>query len=365
MRFFVIIGLFVGAIVFMGFAFSRNLDKVKSGEAVSEPEAIEIAPASVDLSSVEVGDVTIDNPVPLSLPPSSGFKSGSYLFKNRVVPVFPSDFQIDDLVVSTDLSSNTWFWVAPKGLDFDIFAFARSYDHSLNDLDLDFVLIAISEDWLKSRGISALFAEGENFLSGLDLDFDRAGLTLSYKGLRVDVGASNSRSKVRVVTSPSVRCVVGRPWRFRTIQRIPFQVTSDTETSVRTSTEFIEAGLTLSGTVHALRDSFRLILNQENSSPVASVDGPPVIESQELTTALDLEWDRWSVAGGVRARRFERVRGIFGSRSLDAHDHIVVFVRPRNNVQASIPVAVPVSDDPLLYEHPYDEHLLLPPLPSK
>jgi len=145
---------------------------------------------------------------------------------------------------------------------------------------------------------------------------------------------------------------------------------------VSTAYEYRDVGLGLDGTVRKMEGgTYRIELTQRNGSVEATTGRdaavPPQLREQVLKTALLLEVGRWACVGGVRSWRTETKKRLLGSEEREEQDLLLVFVRPRQFLQA-IPRAWPVGPKPAHLEDlgvdPWEMdagmHLLLPPKPE-
>ncbi len=348
----------VVALVFLGLkAFNRIIggktgeqpteQVVDSGEV--EPPALPEARTGFQRSVYQAAMGPEDHRVPVAR------RAAVYVFEHRNAPTPP--FQStrqgngrnveDRLNVAIDEATNAWILQGPV---FEVEQFerlAKELDKQQTEVDLDFLLVAVNEDVVRSWGITMQFQEGAGWLSALGVTYSGAQLTLGAGDFSISADLTKADSGVRLVSAPVIRCVTGDPWRFSADQQVPIQVLQRGEGVVSTAYEYRSVGLGLTGTIRRAGDrAFRLELEQRNGTVDTASrpdDGePPQLREQLLQTSIRVEVGRWACAGGVRTWRTENGKGIFGKRSDEAQELLLVFVRPRmflGGVRPAIPVA--------------------------
>ena len=282
-----------------------------------------------------------------------------YTFKNRPVPPPPfgraesglgSSADRRGLELSVDSGANSWILRGSPQQVEQLKRIASIVDVEQTELDLDFLLIAVSEDWLRSIGVSAAYQEGAAWLPSFSLDASGASLRIASDAFSIDVSAQASNSSARLVSSPVVRCVTGEPWQFSADQQIPVAALQRSEGVVSTSYNYQSIGLGFSGTVQKAgpKGAYRLNLNQRNGNvenTVKDATAPPAFRSQMLQTSLVIELGRWSCIGGVSSWSIEKQKKLFGASEKEAQDLLLIFVRPRDSLNVA-PRAYPVGTPP-------------------
>lgn len=301
--------------------------------------------------------------------------SGIYTFERRNVPPPPfgnSPSDPDGLRIAVDQVTNSWLFRGPWPDVEQAKRMASALDQAQAEIDLDFVLLAVSEDVVKSWGFGVQFREGASWLSALGLEYSGATLTIASGDWSFTADLRDASSGVRLLSSPVVRCMTGEPFNFATDQQVPVESLSRSEGVVTSAFEYRPIGLGLSGVVRQAGDRFRLQLLQRNGAVDAlaeTTEGqPPTLREQQLETVLQLELDRWACAGGVRSWRDESGKGLLGRRKDESQDLLLVFVRPRVSLASSPawPAGRPDLDPALtdLGPLPGPDGSLLPPRPA-
>lgn len=318
-------------------------------------------------------------PVPSSLVPSNGSPSASglvdplesinppvlvevigvYTFKNRPVPpgLFGRDRSVvgagkdsNGLEMSVDAGSNSWVLRGPPGEVEEVKRIASIIDVEASELDLDFCLVGVSNDWLRSFGLSMAWRSGAAWISQFTLGGDGSTLRLSSGNFAVDVDLELADSQVRLVSAPVIRCITGEPWEFTADQEVPIPTLSRSEGVVSTAYQYQQVGLGFQGTAYRAGPpgAFRLEVEQRNGSVEGTSDAsdvPPRIKSQTLKSSLVVEVDKWSCLGGVTSWRVERQKRLFGVADSEEQELLLVFVRARDSL-AVPPKAIPVVQGP-------------------
>jgi len=332
--------------------------------------------------------------VPLGVPvqppadPNANLKSPSvetilvYTFRNRPVPPPPfgrdksaigSSRDANGLELSVDQGANSWIMRGPSTEVMEVARIAEVVDVVQDELDLDFLLITVSETWLRSFGVSAAYQEGAAWLPSFSLSDGSGGLRLASGGFAVDLTASMSDSSASVYSAPVVRCVTGEKWSFGADREIPIESTTRADGVQQSSYSYRSVGLGFSGSLAKAgpKGAYRLQVEQRNGDVESSggVDKlPPVIRSQLLQTSLVVEIGRWSCVGGVSSWRKEKKKRLIGVSDSEEQNLLLVFVRPRDALSLA-PVAHAVGQgpehlDPLTgnaWDLGPDESALLPP----
>jgi len=280
-----------------------------------------------------------------------------YRFLNRDVPGAPFDRVQNNagkpdehgVEISVDKGANAWVIRGPIVEVEQMMSIAQGLDLEQDQLDLDFVLVALSEDYVRSWGVTALFKDGASYLSAFNLDVSGLSLTLSHGASSITFNAQDSNTFARVVSSPVVRAVTGEKWEFSADTQVPVPTLQRSEGVVSTAYEYRKVGLGLSGTIaRAPRGQYRMHLEQRNGTvdtPGKDSTVPPQLREQVLQTSAVLDVARWSCVGGVRSWQSETEKGFFGKSVKETQELLLVFCRPRFQLEA-VPRALPADSTP-------------------
>gem|GEM_PF-6827047 len=287
-------------------------------------------------------------------------RSGGYRFFNRAVPVPPnaSRSQNAESQIIQDSQSNSWRWIATE-VQSEVFTqLASSLDVSGTEMDLDFVLLAVSEDGVNELGLTGLFRDGASFRTLGDLGFSTAGLSLGFKGVQLDFSAEKLLAHSRVVSAPFVRVLSGQEFRFESVDEVPVESTVVSDGISQTSFQFRRVGLRFNGTASAIASRASFELNVESGSVGdAGTNGVPSFRTDSSSVSGFLEWARWSLVAGLVVDSETERKGFLSRSSQSTSDLLLVFVRPRLNFPSETPPPLPSSpvgiglkwaDDPML-----------------
>jgi len=258
------------------------------------------------------------------------------------------------MIVQKDPASNSWVWIGGPVLAAQIFDLAKSYDVRQVEMDLEFVLVLMSTEKLRARGVSLFYSDRANWLDYLSLSGDAGSLRISSGGFGAELAYQDNNTGVSLLSQPVVRCIDGEPWKFSTDSEVPVPHSEVVDGVIRQSLDFRTVGFGLSGTVHIVGDDILLRVEQRNGSiaPTTTENASaPTFSVQGLSTALRLGWWEWSVMGGIQVDKEELRRGIFKSSVQSSSDYLVIFVRPRLSLDAP-PKAMPAAARPDSREHP-------------
>lgn len=275
---------------------------------------------------------------------------GHYRFKNRLVPEAPHFLKDDTksgMVVDRDETSNSWVWIGTPLLGAQILDLASSYDIEQMEVDLEFCLVLISTDRLKSNGLSLFYQRHATWLNSLSLTGDADSLLVSTGAGAVRFDFANNDSGVTLLSQPVIRCVDGQAWQFANDSEVPVPKSDTVNGVTQNSVEFHATGFGLTGTMHVVGDQILLKVNQRNGSispATAASYNVPTFNNQKMETTLALKLWRWAVLGGIQVDK-EQIKKTFFSKTVESTtDYLIVFVRARDSLVAP-PKAVPVADD--------------------
>jgi len=221
-------------------------------------------------------------------------------------------------------------------------------------------------------------------LTGVSASTSGAAFNLIEKGIGVTVQALQTTSDVEVLATPRVLVVSGQEAFIQAVDEIPYTEITDTSTggdSAMTSTEFKEAGITL--TVKATltdEDQILLAINAEqsinagiNSSLGINV---PVVNKRAAKTVLLMRDGQVLVMSGLRQRETKLtvskipllgdlpiIGGLFSNDKTEVeHSELLVFISPHiykdngptkqqmerfNEIKDKPPLELPDRDRPL------------------
>ncbi len=135
-----------------------------------------------------------------------------------------------------------------------------------------------------------------SFTSGLGFTFGRIGGTTL--NLDVRLLAMESAGRGRTISAPKVLTLDNKEATIKQVTLIPFQVTEEGTTSIKTE----EAGIELSVTPHITRDErVRMEIHAEKGAPDWSntVAGNPAIDTNTADTELFVDDSQTVVIGGI------------------------------------------------------------------
>jgi hypothetical protein len=308
-----------------------------------------------------------------------------YVFKNRAVP--PPPFGRNDSTVGTkadqrgfqmseDTVANAWVMRGPVSEVQQVEHIAMALDLEQTEMDLDFVLVALSETWVNSYGLSAYFNEGASWLNSFQLDSSGAVLNFGAGDLHFTASLQSNNSDARIVSCPVVRAVTGEPWKFSADTSVPIAQLQRSEGVVSTNYEYREVGLGLEGVIRkAGDDQLRMEIKQRNGSIVdgtAAAGAPPSLREQVLETVVVVQPQHWSCVGGVRSWKTVVKKHLLGNDREEEQELLLIFCRPRYFLQG-VPRAWPVGEPPphlsdwgkVPWEGSDDMNPLLPPKPNR
>lgn len=288
---------------------------------------------------------------------------GSYQFKNRIVPATPDALRGEQSAKArceTDISSNSWIWLCTPFQALQIKQLAETMDRKQLEMDLEFCLVLMNQDRIRSRGLSVLYDESATWLNALHLDGDTGSLRLATNGFALDLTLDHSDGAASIVSCPVIRVMESSPWNYSIDSEIPIPRSDIVDGTVRNAFEYHKVGFGLSGNVTVAGNQVILALEQRNGNVAertAVENRPPEFSTQELKTTVRLAWWEWSVLGGIHIDRTSLVTGIFKKEIKSTSDYLVIFVRPRLALSAP-PKAVPLANG---RSSNRETHPLLPP----
>lgn len=346
-------GLGFCAIKVYGYFADKAKPRPKVESSASSPEAV---PAPVAAPAPEsFSPSAIPSRIESSALPA--LEIGSYTFKNRSAPVAPAFLKAQDsrVVVETDPASNSWVWMGSPLFSDQIRRLGEAFDRAQTEMDLEFVLVLVSTDHLKSKGLSIFYEEKASFLDVLSLSGDAGSLRISSGGWSVGLDFQDSNSGVSLLSQPVVRCLDGNAWEFATDTDVPIPRSEFVDGVLRNLVDYRKIGFGLSGVVRIVGNQILLEVEQRNGSvnPGTGTEtgNAPIFQDQTLKTTVKLAWWEWSVLGGIQVDKSQSRKGWFRDSLQVTSDYLVIFVRPRLALDVP-PRAVPV--DPSVKSHPLE-----------
>lgn len=352
MKLIVILVVFVGGLCCAGFTVLQNVEKRKT-EALIKVETMKRQKLEDDLKRAKEADQTqkVDPANPggiLGVKPVEESALDSFVFTQRVVPAPPNFLRGDNtrLLVEQDMESNAWVFMGSPLLAVQIRELAKLYDKPQTEMDLDFVLVLVSEDALKNFGMGIFKDSEASWLSTLSLTGDTGSLRLASGSWGVELNYQADNSSIAVLSQPVIRCVSGANFTFSTDTDYPIPRSQILDGLTQNSIDYRSIGFGLEGVVNVVGSKLKLALQQRNGSvanrTVSGAGQVPEFAVQTLKSSLFLSWWEWSVAGGIQVDREEISKGLFKHRAETSRDYLVIFVRPRDTLKAP-PRALPAG----------------------
>jgi len=232
-----------------------------------------------------------------------------------------------------------------------------------DQVDLDFLLVAVSQDRAVSLGLSGLLASGAPHLEGISLAFEPTGLNLRVGSSSLNLDVDLGREALHVVTLPVVRAVTGEPFKLDSVDEVPIAQTSFREETETRSYDYRKVGLGIAGSVQRVGPAFFLTLRQSNGSVVRESQEAPTFRTSTTETSAWLHPDAWTVISGLTMERRVWRRGFLQRKDDQEKDLVLLFARARSSVgPVRVDDFVEVTTMPGLDQ---GSHPLLPPKPRQ
>lgn len=173
----------------------------------------------------------------------------------------------------------------------------------------------------------------------LDLSADKLALALSVIA---------DGSVVEVMQRPHVQLFQGVSSKIESIEEVPIPSTSVSQGISQTSIQYRKVGLQLDVTPFFLgSDRLRLAINQTNGlvGQIVKIAGNeiPIIQSQSVSTSVELSVGQTVILGGVTTYRNRIARGLLRNTKEVSEGSLYVVI----STYYDVPKAVPVSAAPL------------------
>ena len=145
--------------------------------------------------------------------------------------------------------------------------------------------------------------------SGLVLNIGLGKLSAAFRALVSD-------SRIHLVQEPHLRLMDSVPSKVESVEEVPIRSTTVSNGLATTSIEFKRVGLSLEINPSFLaRDRVRLTVAQTGGlvGRTVQIDGAevPVLQTQNVSTSVELTIGQAVVLGGVRSTRLRNVKGFF------------------------------------------------------
>jgi hypothetical protein len=290
---------------------------------------------------------------------------GSYTFQNRVAPEPPAVLRGENSMrarCELDAVTNSWVWFCTPHQAEQIRGLALAFDRRQQEMDLEFCLLLVNQDKIRSMGLSVLYNPGASWLTALKLDGDAGSLRLSLDNVAVDVTMQHTDAAAMVLQVPVLRVMESVPWTFDDSTEVAIPESDVVNNVVRNSVKYRKIGFGLSGVVRITGNDVVLNVKQNNGSILhrPTTQGEyPEFGTQELNTSCRMSWWEWSVLGGIQVDRKAVLKGWFSDKVQETTDYLVIFVRPRLSLSAP-PRAVPAGSSRKPQAKDRGEHPLLP-----
>ncbi len=206
---------------------------------------------------------------------------------------------------------------------------------------------AVYVDKSAQKGFDLVAALGDVLKTGDSLTIGSRGLTLDVGGdaISVALNAICDGTVVEVVQRPHVQLRHGLLSTVESIQEIPVPNTAVSQGIAQTSVEYRKVGLQLGVTPYFLANNrLRLAITQTNGLLGRNVrigeNEVPIIESQTVTSSVEMSVGQTVVLGGVSTLRERTVKGLLRSSKEITEGSLYVIV----STCYDAPKAIPVSD---------------------
>lgn len=272
----------------------------------------------------------------------------THQFKNRLAPKIPEFLKTKkEVSIALDEQTNTWIIECSDYQAPHLKKVVSMLDVSPEELDIDFVLLAVSEKWIRSIGVNLTFAEGASFLSSVGIYDTTGGLRFASGSVALDISGEKSNEHVTVYRTPVIRTLEGESWKLSEVIETPIPVTQTIDGVSTSSIEYTSFGLTLTGKLSKGSKGWRMDLEQVNGSKGADVNLDPYVlperRRQELKTAVYLEEGKWTICGGVRNIEKTTKRGLLYKKDGVSKDLVLIFARPRTSLRKIYKAVPPFS----------------------
>ncbi|MEO5713926.1 MAG: hypothetical protein ABIT37_10610 [Luteolibacter sp.] len=205
---------------------------------------------------------------------------------------------------------------------------------------------AVYVDKSAQKGFDLVAALGDVLNTRDVLTVGTGGLTLDASGdaVAVALNAICDGTVVEVVQRPHVQLRHGVLSTVESIQEIPVPNTAVSQGIAQTSVEYRKVGLQLGVTPYFLaNDRLKLSITQTNGLLGRNVrigeNDVPIIESQTVTSAVEMSVGQTVVLGGVSTLRKRTVRGLLRTTDEVTEGSLYVIV----STSFDAPKAIPVS----------------------
>ncbi|QJE98883.1 hypothetical protein [Luteolibacter luteus] len=290
-------------------------------QAVAEQEAKPLAEAGSNLMGKKPVEIRV------------------FSFVNRIVPsidVLRAEVAAAaDFSVLVDQRANAWILRAPADVMEEYSKVVQALDVRPDQVDMDFLLVAVSQDRVASLGLSGLLNSGAPHLEGVSLVFEPSGLNLRVGSSSLNLEIDKGREAVHVVTLPVVRAVAGEPFKLDSVDEIPIAQSTYRDDVETRSYEYRKVGLGISGGIVRVGASMVLSLKQSNGSVVRESAEAPTFRTSTTETVAWLQPGEWTVVSGLTMERRVWRRGFLERKDDQEKDLVLLFARARTSVGSS------------------------------
>lgn len=288
-----------------------------------------------------------------------------FRFVNRLVPSI--DVLRAEIAAASDFSAlideraNAWIIRAPTDVMGEYEKVVQALDVRPDQVDMDFLLVAVSQDRVEALGLSGLLMSGAPHLEGVSLKFEPSGLNLRVGSSSLNLDIDKGRQAVHVVTLPVIRAVAGEPFKLDSVDEVPIAQTTYREDVESRTYEYRKIGLGIAGNIQRVGPSLVLSLKQSNGSVVRESEVAPTFRTSTTETVAWLQPGEWTVVSGLTMERRVWRRGFLERKDDQEKDLVLLFARARSSVGSSqVSEFVEIDDMPALDG---GDHPLLPARP--
>ncbi len=277
--------------------------------------------------------------------------SDVYRFKFRSVPAV-ADLTLNQsgVAVMVDALTNSCMIVGKPDPVHQLHAFLASIDVPLGSCAVRswavFVDKSVTHGFDLVAAISAV--SGAAATSSLHAGDGALTLNLNVGDVAAALTAICDDSTVEVVQRPNVQLYQGVTSTIESIEEVPVPSTVVSQGIAQTSISYRKVGLQLSVIPTFFADSrLRLAVTQSNGllghSVQISGNEVPIIDSQSVSSTVELAIGQTVILGGVSTFRQKKVKGLLSSSVETSTGTLYVILTTYYDVPRAIPVGLPTS----------------------
>lgn len=307
------------------------------------------APGATPVHAVGLPVTNIPAPEPMVF--------ANYRFVHREPPdqTFFSPWTSQQVTVSIEPVSGEVMLRGPEKIVTNLVAWCQRFDIMPNSCSVHAWTVYVDRSVQKGFDLLAAIKTVSGAVTEAEIGSGGISLNLGFEDVQAALVVIADGTVVEVVQNPFVRLVDGVEARIESIQELPLPESVVSEGVSQTSVKFRKVGLQL-GIKPTFRgwDRVSLDVAQTNGvvgSPV-TIDGNqiPVVESQTVSSRVDLNVGEAVVLGGVRTFRNRRVKGILRDTVERSEGALYVVIATHNEIPKAIVVD---SIDPPLFGDPW------------